>query len=167
MLGEEFVLPPARQNVRLAGAAGTGCSGEVYFPMSEYWWWCFPRDWGYTHWFKHQLLFVCVHVFVVCRRVAGELFSVIFSLCSYPSFIFQTFLVLNQPCSATAREAVSLSCWACYKNTANDEPCTKSFQSLANLFTNAQLPVESGWLGKICFSVKVTNKTWSFDLQPE
>lgn len=62
------------------------------------------------HWFKHQLLFVCVHVFVVCRRVAGELSSVIFSLGSYPSFIFQTFLVLNQPCSATAREAVSLSC---------------------------------------------------------
>lgn len=27
--------------------------------------------------------------------------------------------------------------------------------------------METGWLGKMCFSAKDTNKTWSFDLQPE
>lgn len=110
---------------------------------------------------------MCLWVYRVCRRMAGKLFSVISLPCSHPVFIFQIFLVLHQPWSATMREAMSLACWACYKNTANDEPCTKSFQSLANIFTNAQLPMESGWLGKMCFSAKDTNKTWSFDLQPE
>lgn len=121
--------------------------------------------------FMHQLLFAYVLCVCGCMESAegwqGSCFLVISLPCSHPVFIFQIFLVLHQPWSATTREAVSPACWARYKNTANDEPCTKSFQPLANLFTNARLLMGSGWLGKMCFSAKDANKTWSFDLQPE
>lgn len=166
--GEVLFCPWKAKNDRMVGAACTGCCWGVHFPQWEYWW-CFSPETGGALVYESAFICVCVYVCgcTVCRRMAGQLISVISLPCSYPVFIFQIVFVLHQPWSATTQEVMSLACWACYKNTANNEPCTKSYQSLANLFTNAQLPMESGWLGKMCFSAKDTNKTWSFDLQPE
>lgn len=122
-----FFFPLNCKNDRLVGTAGAGCSWRVHFPKQEYWWW-FARIRGYTDLYIRFYLWmsVCLWMHRGCRKIAGGLFSEIPLACPHPGFIFQIFSVLQCPWLSTAQEARSLACWACYKNTANDEPCTKS-----------------------------------------
>lgn len=116
------------RNDRLVGTADTGSSWRAHFPKWEYWWW-FSSCWGYPDLYISFYLWMSVYLWMhrSCRRIAGELFSAISLPCSHPGFIFQIFLLLHWLWLAITQEAGSLACWACYKNTANDEPCTKSF----------------------------------------